>query len=169
VQGQNEKNNIKLKLATIPIVEVRDDRDRLVPGVRIAFVLPNFGPSGKFADGSGSMLVWTDSQGRAAAEGMVPNTTEGKFTIRVTATYSGKEASTTFTMENTAMAGPQKAPIPAGVTQKKSNKLVYILAGVGGAAAAGIFASRGGSKTSGPPPPTPTSISIGSVTVGGPR
>src|SRR5207244_6975411 len=83
VQGQNEKNNIKLKLAAIPIIEVRDEHDRLVPGVRISFVVPSLGPGGRFADGTSSMLVWTDSQGRAAASGLVPHNTEGKFMIRV--------------------------------------------------------------------------------------
>ena len=132
-------------------------------------MLPNFGPSGKFSDGSASMLVWTDSQGRAAASGLVPNTTEGKFNIRVNATYAGKEGSTTILMENTAADGPQKAPVVYD-TKKKSNKLVWILAGAGGAAAAGIFAAKGNSnKSSATPPPTPTSITLGAVTVGGPR
>ena len=168
VQGQNEKNNIKLKLAVIPIVEVRDERDRLVSGVRVAFVLPNFGASGKFTDGTASMLVWTDSQGRAAASGLVPNTNEGKFNIRVTATYAGKEGSTTILMENTATDGPQKAP--AALDAKKSNKMLWIILAAGGAAAAGgAVALMGGNKSTAPAPPTPTSITLGAVTVGGPR
>lgn len=170
VQGQNEKNNVKLKLAVIPIIEVRDGRDRLLSGVRCSFVLPNFGAGGKFSDGSSSMLVWTDSSGRASATGLVPNTSEGKFNIRVTATYAGKEGSTTILMENTAADGPQKAPIAIDA-KKKSNKLLWIVVAAGGAGAAGIFAATaaGGNKSSGPPPPTPTAITLGAVTVGGPR
>jgi hypothetical protein len=115
------------------------------------------------------MLVWTDSQGRAAATGLVPNTSEGKFNIRVTATYAGKEGSATILMENTASDGPQKPPVAIDA-KKKSNKLVWILVAAGGAGAAGIFAAKGsGSKSSGPPPPTPTAITLGAVTVGGPR
>lgn len=166
VRGQNEKNNIKLKLAVVPVVEVRDERDRVVPGVRLAFVLPNFGASGTFSDGTASMLVWTDSDGRATASGLVPNNTEGKFNIRVTATYSGKEGSTTILMENTATEGPRLE------TKKKSNKLVYIIAGAGGAAAAAIFAANSSSNKSSAPapvPPAPTSVTLGAVTVGGPR
>jgi len=169
VQGQNEKNNIKLKLAVVPIIEVRDERDRLLSGVRCSFVLPNFGAGGKFSDGTSSMLVWTDASGRAAATGLIP-TGEGKFNIRVTATYAGKEGSTTILMENTLADGPQKAPLAIDA-KKKSNKLLWIVLAAGGAGAAGIFAatSGGGNKSSGPPPPTPTTITLGAVTVGGPR
>ena len=168
VEGHNERNNIKLKLAVTPIVEVRDERDRLVPGARISFVLPNFGAGGRFADGTQSMLVWTDSQGRAAATGLTPNSTEGKFNIRVTATYSDKTGSAIIVQENTAADGPQK---PASTTEikKKSNKWVYVVAAAGGAAVAGIFATRGSSGPIGPPPPTPTSVTIGTIGVGGPR
>lgn len=168
VQGQNEKNNIKLKLATIPIVEVRDERDRLVPGARISFVLPNVGPSGKFADGSLSALVWTDSQGRAAANGLVPNFTEGKFNIRVSATFSGKSGSAVIVQENTAADGPQRPPTATQV-KKKSNKWIFVVAAAGGAAVAGVVATRGSSGPSGPPPPTPTSATVGAISVGGPR
>jgi hypothetical protein len=170
IQGQSEKNNIKLKLAVTPIVEVRDEHDRLVPGARISFVLPNFGPSGRFADGTASMLVWTDSQGRAAATGLVPNSTEGKFNIRVSATYAGKEGTATVLQENTAADGPQQAQAAIDAKKKSNNKWIYIVVAGGGAAVAGIFAAKGGSSApSGPAPPTPTSVTVGTVSVGGPR
>jgi hypothetical protein len=89
------------------------------------------------------------------------NKQQGKFQIQVQATFQGVTASATIAQVNavlTAGAGAARHGI--------SGKTIAILAAAGGAVAVGaVVATRGG----GTPAASPTTISAGTPTVGGPQ
>ena len=102
------------------------------------------------------MTAKTDSRGIATADSFRPNLTEGRFAIAVAANYQGKQGSAVVGQSNTLAA-----------SSGRSNKKLWIIVGViGGGAAGAVLATRSGSSSSAP---VPTSISVGTVTVGGPR
>jgi len=153
VEGEGAINNIRQRTAREPIVQVEDENRRPVAGAAVLFLLPDSGPGGTFADGSRSLSVVTDSQGRAAAKGLRPGNVSGKFQIQVQASYQGLTATTTITQTN--------AVLTAAAAGGMHGKLVAILAAAGGAAAVGaVLATRGGNKTT---------ITAGPPTVGAPR
>ena len=72
VEGDGAINNIQERTARERIVQVEDENHRPIAGAAVMFSLPNNGASGVFANGSRSMTVLTDSQGRAVARGLLP-------------------------------------------------------------------------------------------------
>ena len=164
VEGEGAINNIRQRTAREPIVQVEDENHKPIAGAAVVFLLPDQGASGTFANGSHTLTVMTDSQGRAVAHGFRPNKVQGRLQIRVTASHLGKTANATITQTNalTAAAGTAAA---AGI----STKLIVILAVAGAAAAGGaVAATRGGGGTSATTP-TLTTISPGTGTVGAPH
>ena len=71
-----------------PIVQVEDENHKPVAGAAVVFLLPDQGASGAFADGSHMLTVTSDAQGRAIAHGLRPNSVQGNFQMRVTASVS---------------------------------------------------------------------------------
>ncbi len=162
VEGDGAINNVKQRTAREAIVQVEDENRRPIAGAAVLFMLPDSGPGGVFSNGTRTLQVMTDSQGRAAVKGLRVNSTQGKFQIQVQATYQGVTATATITQTN--------AVITAAAVGGISGKLIAILAIAGGAAAGGAYAltrSNGGSTTM--PPTTPTTISAGAPSVGGPQ
>lgn len=163
--GDSAFNSIKQRTARNPMVEVRDENDSPVAGAEVVFTLPFDGPSGTFANGSRKYVTKTDAKGRAATIGLKPNTVEGRFTIKVTASFEGKQATASISQTNTLAGGTM-------VVKKNGNgKKVAIVALLGGAVAGGILAGTRGGKSntaSGAGVPA-TSLTIGGITVGGPR
>jgi hypothetical protein len=161
IQGDGTFNSIKGKTGQSPVVEVRDEQGNPVAGAAVRFVLPMAGPSAKFADGSLIAESPTDDHGRASAPALIPNSTEGRFNIKVTATSGSRQGSLVMAQTNTlAEAGGH------------SSKKVWIILLIAGAAGAGAAAAlHGGSKSSGSTQtaPPPVVVSIGGVTVGGPQ
>lgn len=169
VEGEGAINNIRQRTAREPIVQVEDQNHKPVAGAAVTFTLPSRGASGAFPNGSRTVTMVTDSQGRATANGLKPNTVKGKVEIRVNASHSGKTANATITQTNVAGAAAAGA-VAGGI----SAKLLIGIVAVAGAAAAGgvIAATRGGSTTtttSPGPGGIPTIISPGPGTVGPPR
>jgi len=164
IGGEGSINNVKQRTAREPIVEVRDNNNRPVAGAAILFEAPRNGASGTFTGGSSSLRVTTDAQGRAVGQGFHPNTSTGEFNIQVTATLGTVTATATIHMRNvTAVAVPNGAK--AGVLH---GKLIAVVAVAAAAAAAGaVAATRGGGGTNpGNAPPAPTTISLGTGSVG---
>ena len=162
VEGDGAINNVKQRTAREAIVQVEDENRRPIAGAAVLFMLPDSGPGGVFSNGTRTLQVITDSQGRAAAKGLRVNSTQGKFQMQVQATFQGVTATTSITQTN--------AVITAAVAGGISGKLIAILAIAGGAAAGGAYAltrSDGGGPTT--PPTTPTTISAGAPSVGGPQ
>jgi hypothetical protein len=168
VEGEGAINNIRQRTAREPIVEVQDENHRPVAGAIVTFTLPSRGASGVFANGSNTLTVTTDAQGRAVARGLRPNNVSGQVQVRVNANFGGRTASTVINMTNAAAATAAGASA-GGV----SGKLIAVLVAVGAAAAGGIAyaATRNGGTTTTPTvPATPaTTVAAGTSQVGPPR
>ncbi len=158
VEGEGAINNVRQRIAREPIVEVVDENKNPVPGALVTFLLPQNGAGAVFADGSRMMTVMTDESGRAVARGLRANTLDGKWEVRVTASFAGATATATIGMANAAVAGAL-----AGA------KLWAVLAIIGGAAAGGvIYATQTGGTPAGAPRP-PTTVTPGTPSVQPPR
>jgi hypothetical protein len=164
VQGEGSLNNIKKKLAQAPIVEVKDEAGRPVEGAAVVFTLPFSGPSGKFTSGERTFETKTDAQGRATAAEFTPNDVEGRLNINVTASLGDKKATAVIPQSNTLAGG-------LGNEGGRSFPRWLLGLGITGGATTALILARGGGGSSTPAaaPVPPTTITIGSVSVGGPR
>jgi hypothetical protein len=168
VEGQDAVNSITHKVGGPFAVEVRDEKDRIVPGARVQFSTPHAGPTGQ-VEGSHTFLAWTDTEGRARVHNLVPNSLPGSFPVTVEASFAGRTGTATFNESNS----PVETEITRTYSYAKPNHKVrntLIIAGVVGAAALAIglsLALSGGGKAV--VAPTPTSVSIGGIAVGGPQ
>ena len=90
VSGQNGANIVKRRIATVPVIEVRDQNDRPVAGAVVNFTAPDLGPSVTFITGGRTFSAVTELDGRARASGVVPVSGAGKFKITVTARYDDR-------------------------------------------------------------------------------
>ncbi|HZT32332.1 MAG TPA: hypothetical protein VFA33_20760 [Bryobacteraceae bacterium] len=84
VESEGAINNIRQRTARESIVRVEDENHKPVAGATVLFLTPDSGPGGVF-QGTRSLTVMTDPQGRAVARGFRPNRATGKFQIKVTA------------------------------------------------------------------------------------
>jgi hypothetical protein len=161
VEGEGAVNNVRDRVSHDPVVQVQDENHKPVAGAAVVFFLPNQGPGGTFFDGSKSMTVTTDAQGRAVARGIQFNRVSGQMQIRVTASSGGQTATATITQNN--VAGSTSAGMSTTV------KVILIVALAAGAAAGAIVATRGGSSSSSSSTiAPPISITAGTPTVGAP-
>lgn len=168
VEGDGAINNIKQRVNRDPIVQVEDENRKPIAGAAVVFFLPDSGPSGTFVNGSRTLTVTTDAQGRATAVGIRPNNVEGPMQIRVTASFQGQTASAVINQTNAAGAGS------AGAGGLSSTTKLLIILGVAGAAVAGgvVAATRGGGGGGGGgggAVTPPIVLTPGTPTVGGPR
>ena len=162
VEGEGAINNIKQRTSRESIVQVEDENHKPVAGAAVVFTLPSQGSGGTFAGAGQNLTVLTDAQGRAVARGFRPNSIQGKFEIRVTASKNGQTANATISQTNALVAGAAAAGA-AGI----SAKLIAILVVAGAAAAGGaVYATRGGGNNNGNN--TPTTVSAGTGSVGAP-
>lgn len=172
VEGEGAVNNIRQRVAREPIVRVEDENRRPVAGASVVFLLPGDGPSGTFPGGERMITVQTDESGQAVARGLRPNNVTGEFTIRVTASFAGRTATAIIGQTNTLAGVAAGAGAAAGAAAGGiSAKVVGILVVVGAAVAGGTYAAtrgNGGSSPQAPPARTPTSVSLGTPTVGAP-
>jgi hypothetical protein len=167
LDGEGSFNDIKRGQARTPVVEVQDDDGRPVQGVKVVFQLPDMGASGSFGDGSRTLVATTDAQGRATATGLKPNKVEGTYLIVVTASKDGAVGRAEIRQNNT-MAGGDQSMQSGG-----HGKLKILIAIAGAAGGVAIAAARsGGSKSSSNSATAsvpPTTLTVGAVTIGGPR
>jgi len=163
VDGEGAFNDIKRKAGHAPVVRVVDESNNLVEGAQVTFTLPMVGPRGIFPGGASSISATTDDKGIAHCPAYVPNSEEGRFNIKVTARFQGKTGTLVISQSNTLAGGSS-----VGET-KSSHKLAWILALVGAGAAGGVLAATRGGSSSSPTPVPSTTLSAGTITVGGPR
>ncbi len=165
LSGEGAFNDIKRGRAQNVQVQVLDQSDRPVPGASVVFKLPasgSAGAGGTFGKSDISFSATTGADGRATTVGLRPNSVEGRFNILVQASYQGVQAQTVVSESNTT-AGAQ-----GGSGSHKA--LWLILLAAGGAGGAAIAARRGGGTPATPTPvPVTTTLSVGSVSVGGPQ
>ncbi len=163
VEGEGAINNVRQRTAREPIVQVEDENHKPVAGAAVLFLLPEHGPGGTFADGSHSLSVTTDAQGRATAHGIHFNHVQGQFQIQVTATYNGVTATTTISQSialGAAGAGAGGA-VAAGLSAKT---IVIIVVAAAAAAAGGAYAAtHSGNSNAAAPPGTTITPGTGSV------
>lgn len=164
IEGEGAKNNVRARTAVAPVVEVKE-AGKPVEGAEVVVVLPAVGPSGSFHGWLKNQTVKTDAQGRAAVTGYAPNSEEGRFNIKVTATSGSKTGTAIIAQSN--VSGPGAAT--AGAT--KSRKGLWTAIGVIGAGAVigGVVAATRGSDSPAAAGKVPVSVSAGAITVAGPR
>lgn len=157
--GEGGINNINQNVAAEPVVEVVDATGKPVAKAAVTFRSPASGPSVTFFGASRVATMTTDDQGRVRVSGMLPNTIEGTFQIDVEAEYNNSAATAAITQSN--------AVAPGDVRPKRQGIGWRVIAAISAGAAVGIVAAalRDGTDSQ----PTPTAISIGSVSVSGPR
>jgi hypothetical protein len=152
VEGQGAINNIQQKRAKEPVVQVVDAANAPVTGASVTFLLPDSGASAFFGTTNRMLTIQTDAKGQAVGHGLRPNSTPGRFQIRVTASYQGETASAVIEEINAQPAGATKGG--------GGGKKFLIIALIGGAAAGGLVAAKGsksgGSTVSNPSSPPGT-------------
>lgn len=163
LEGDGAINNIKEGRAREPVVQVLNAADQPVAGAVVSFVLPALGPTAVFSNGSSTLSIPTDQEGKAVARGLRPNNVVGQFEIRVTAVFEGSLARAVITQTNA---------LPETGT-KKTGTLILILALIGGGAAGAALGLSGKNGASAPPTPAqpatpPTTISVGTPGIGAP-
>jgi hypothetical protein len=168
VEGDGAINNIRQRTAREPIVQVEDENHKPVAGASVLFLLPDHGSGGTFADGSHSLSVTTNAQGRAGARGIHLNNVQGQFQIQVTASFQGVTASTTITQSIAVGAGAGAAGGGTAVATALSAKVIVIIVVAAAAAAAGGAYAATHTGGGSPPAATGTSITAGTGTVGPP-
>lgn len=169
VEGEGAINNIRLRTAREPIVQVEDENHKPVAGVAVTFALPGQGAGGTFATGGHTLTVMTDEQGRAVARGLRPNTVKGQYQIHVTASHNGLTANAVITQTNALVAGAAGGAAAGAAAAGISGKMIAVIVIAAAAAATGgaVYATRsgGGNTTTG----SMVTISPGTGTVGAPR
>jgi hypothetical protein len=160
----NSKKDAKKNTEPVPsavIVEVRDNSGRIVPGARVQIDTP--------ASAGNPILGWTDTEGRAYIDGVVPPGQEGKMPITAEARFNGLLGSTTF--NNNAVLPPAPDITHTLTFNKPNHKLrnTLIIAGVVGVTALAIALALTLPGSGSVMAPTPTSVSVGGVSVGGPK
>jgi hypothetical protein len=165
IEGEGAVNNIRARTGREPIVQVEDENHKPVAGAAVVFTLPSQGASGAFANGSRTLTVLTDNNGRAVARGLKVNRVSGKMEIHVNASLAGATGSAIINQTN--ILGAVAAGAAAGGI---SAKLIAILAIAGAAAAGGAYAAtHTGNGTGTPGAAAGTVITPGTGTVGPPR
>jgi hypothetical protein len=145
---------------------VEDENHKPIAGAAVLFLLPDNGSGGTFADGSHTLRVVTNAQGRAAANGIHLNNVQGQFQIQVNASYNGLSASTTISQSIGAAAGTAGASTAAatGISAKVVVIVVIAAAAVAGGAYYATHSGGGNNNNTN----TGTTITAGNGTVGPP-
>ncbi len=167
IDGEGAFNDIRRGEARTPVVQVRDADGRPVAGAKVVFQLPDMGAGAAFPDGSKMLIATTDAEGKASAPGLRPNRVEGAFTIAVLASKDGHSGRAEVRQSNTLAGGdPTLRP-----NNHNKLKIIIAIAGAAGgiAVAAALHGGGGSSNSSSGTAVTPTSLSVGTVTIGGPR
>ena len=163
IAGQGAVNNIGMRVAAQPGVEVLDEKNAPVVGAEVIFQAPVDGPTVVASGGSQAQTVKTNAKGQAQATGFLPNAQVGPFRILVRVTAGNDIVEGVINQSNGQ--GPKGTKVTA------NKKVIWIVAGVAAAAiAGGVAATRGGDSTAAAAASKkPVSIGAGPITVGGPR
>jgi len=165
VEGEGAINNIRLRTAREPIVQVQDENHKPVAGAIVTFTMPSRGASGVFANGSQTLTVTTDQQGQAVARGLKPNGVKGQVKIRVNANSRGQTATTTITQTNAVLTAAGAVASGAAI----SGKLIAVLAIVGAAAAGGAVYATTHNGNNNAVTPAASTVTLGGGSVGPPK
>jgi hypothetical protein len=167
IAGEGAVNNVPMRVAAQPAVEVLDENNAPVAGAEVIFHIPSNGPGGSFFGGIQTNTLVTDAKGQARASGFIPNDRIGKFAIMIRASVGSVVAEGVINQTNGGGPGGS-----AGTKMSSNQKKIWILVAAGAAAAigGGVAASGGNSSsTAATAAKRPVSIGAGPITVGGPR
>ena len=148
--GAGASTAVKLPSTEPTVVVVMDGSNRPVQGALVMFTAPEQGSGGVFENGTRTMTVTTDRNGRATAAGYRANATAGTYQIEVQAQFLNEVVFSTVAHTNVAGG-------------KQTKKLFAILA-IGGGGAAVVLLKAGGGGGGGPS----TTVSFGGSSVGAP-
>ena len=164
VQGEDNRNNIRMRTPSEVAVKVLDEGEKPVVGAEVVFQVPGSGPSGRFYDWLQTQTVKTNAEGVARARGLTPNEQTGQWHMRVMAQQGVKSGQVMVAQNN--VVGDS-----ASATGGKSRKKLWIAVGVIAVAAivAGAVASGGGDDAADVANRRPVVVAPGTITVGGPR
>jgi hypothetical protein len=162
LQGEGAVNNTVTRLATPPVVEVRDANDFPVAGATVTFQLPASGPSAAFEGGKLEYSNFSDARGQASAGLMTTNGIEGQVLIKVTAQIADRSGMVTIRQTNSPSAFSAQGTGSQRPSFWRRNRLLLIGVSTAGAVGLGyFFATR--DRSSG------AVLSPGTVVIGGPR
>ena len=163
VQGEDARNNIRMRSGSEVAVKVLDEAEKPVSGAEVVFQVPASGPSGRFYDWLQTQTVKTNAEGVARARGLTPNEQTGQWHMRVLAQHGVKSGQVMVAQNNV---------IGEGTTANggKSRKKLWIVVGVVAVAAivAAVVAS-GGDDAATTADRRPVIVAPGTISVGGPR
>ena len=145
-------------------VQITDETGKPVAGASVSFRLPEQGASGIFGNGLRSELVTSNAEGRAVAWGIEWGKVAGPIEMRITAAKGEARAGTLTSLyiteglasQVTRKAQAEAAHQVATLTPKSRLKWITLTALIAGAAAGGIAAATGASKS-------PTALAATSV------
>jgi hypothetical protein len=159
LEGADAVNSIPNRVASFPVVEVRDENDLPVEGADVTFELPGSGPGGVFPGGKTVFSGRTNLQGQIRAP-YIMNAEPGEFVIKVTAKMGERTGGVMVRQEHSL-----KTPEEMAVKKKRWYKSWKIWAVLSGAAAAAIIlGTRGGDSAD-----NTIIITPGGPSIGGPR
>ena len=165
IAGQGAVNNIGMRVAAQPGVEVLNENNAPVAGAEVVFLAPVEGPTVIGFGASRSQTVKTDAKGQAHASGFLPNLQAGPFRILVRVTSGSDIAEGVVNQSNGQ--GPN-GNAKAGSNRKMILTVVAVAAAI--AVVGGVAATRGSnSSTAAAAAKKPVGIGAGPITVGGPR
>ncbi len=161
LQGNRSINNVPNGMVTVPVVEIRDENDRVVEGAKVTFTLPASG--GTFEKGGSTAEIVTNYQGQAVAPAFKPGQL-GAYVIEVAAEFANMKAAAKIAQSNSdRLFEPYPPPAKKGGIFSGKKKWIWI-AGAAAGAGVGIWAARrdSGNKDI-------ITVIPGGVAVGGPR
>ena len=164
LEGEGAINVVRQRAAREVMVQVEDENHKPIAAAAVTFFLPNEGASGVLANGSRSMIVLTDSEGKAAMRMIRANNVRGNMQIRVQASYQGLTRSAVVNQTTLLHAGAAAGGVMSG------KLLAILLVGAAGAVAGGVVLATGGGNSSSPlTTQASTTVVPGTPSVGAPH
>lgn len=90
MDGQGAWNNIQVRIAREPVIQVKDRNHKPVAGAYVEFDTPNSGAGAVFSNGVTHFSCTTNADGIATAAGLRNNGVVGPFVISVHVSYEGQ-------------------------------------------------------------------------------
>lgn len=154
LEGDEAIVNVRQRVAREAIVQVEDENRKPVAGAALLLLSPERGPTSLFANGTNSLTLTTDAQGRAIIRGLRPNTSAGRYEIQITAQKDGLTGRTNLVRTNV---------VPKMIAGMSAQTFTWVMVAAAAAAAGtAIGVNQGGGSNR-------TVITPGTVTVGQPR
>src|SRR5579871_5558303 len=79
LEGEGAVNHIRQRVTPEPKIRVEDEAHKPLSGAAVVFTLPTEGATGEFGNGSKTLVLSTDSNGQATAQGLRMNDIPGKI------------------------------------------------------------------------------------------